>query len=472
MSGIQWAVAAMSGSAALWASMVTSSYCQQNRDALDRQFQSAVSHYNAAQYQEAVNELEELVARVPLNFDVQELLGLVYSAETKDQEARLHFEKAVQQRPNSGPARANLAVNLSKLGKNDEAEAQFKKAIALEPSNYDANHNFGEFYVRAGKIAAAIPFLENAQHADPSSYNNGYDLSLAYTNSRRLGDARRLITDLLKQQNTAELHNLLAEVEEKDGKFVTAANEYELAAHLDPSESNLFDWGGELLVHQTTNPAIDVFSEGLKRFPNSARLSVGLGLALYIRGSYDDAVKALMHATDLAPADPHTYFFLSRAYDRSPSQADEVVERFRRFGNLRPQDAEAAYYYAMSLWKGRRSETSQEYLDQVQSLLKKAIALDASSGEAHLQLANLYSQRRQYAEAVPEYQLALKLSSDIADAHFRLGQAYVHLGNKDLANEQFKLHQEYRERHLAEIDKQRLEIQQFIYSTKGSPAGQ
>lgn len=438
----------------------------------DKEFQAAVADYDSGHYQTAAIKLEALARRAPSSFEVQELLGLAYAGQSNYQEANQHLERAVRLQPSSAAARTNFAVNLSKLGKNDQAEVQFKKAIALEPTSFDANHDLGEFYVRAGKIAAAIPFLESAQRADPSSYDNGYDLSLAYTNTGRLGDARRLIADLLKQKNTAELHNLLAEVEEKDGKFVAAANEYELAAHLDPSESNLFDWGGELLVHQTTNPAIEVFSEGLKRFPNSARLSIGLGLALDLRGSYDDAVKALVHATDLDPADPHAFFFLSQAYDRSPNQADAVVERFHRFADLRPQDAQAAYYYAMSLWKGRRPETSQEYLDQVQSLLKKAIALDASSSEAHLQLANLYSQRRQYAEAVPEYQLALKLTPDIPDAHFRLGQAYVHLGKKDLADEQFKLHQEYRERHLAEIDKQRSEIQQFVYSTKGSPAGQ
>jgi Flp pilus assembly protein TadD len=245
MPGMRWAAtAAIFGCMALSAPMATGTHALQDRDALDRQFQSAVSHYNAGQFQDAAEELEGLLARVPTNFDVQELLALVYSAEAKDQEARLHFEKAVQLRPNSGPARANLAVNLSKLGKNDEAEVQFKKSIALEPNNYDANHNFGEYYVRVGNIAAAIRFLETAQRADPSSYNNGYDLSLAYTSTGRRGDARRLIADLLKQRNTAELHNLLAGVEEKDGKFVAAANEYELAAHLDPSESNLFDWGG------------------------------------------------------------------------------------------------------------------------------------------------------------------------------------------------------------------------------------
>ena len=77
----------------------------------------------------------------------------------------------------------------------------------------------------------------------------------------------RSIQDLLKQKDSAELHNLLGEVEEKDGKFVEAANEYETAAHMDPSESNLFDWGSELLIHRTLDPAIEVFRQASDRYP-------------------------------------------------------------------------------------------------------------------------------------------------------------------------------------------------------------
>ncbi len=189
-----------------------------------------------------------------------------------------------------------------------------------------------------------------------------------------------------------------------------------------------------------------------------------------MRGSYDEAVKALVHGADLDPSDPRAYSVLSKAYVQAPGQADEVVERFRRFADLRPRDAQAAFDYAMSLWKGRRPETSQAYLNQVESSLKKALALNPSFPEAHLQLANLYSQRRQFAEAVPEYQEALRLSPNIADAHFRLGQAYVHLGKKDLAQKEFQLHQQLYAQHLADEDKRRSEIRQFVYSMKGAPS--
>ncbi len=442
-------------------------------DRLDCQFQAAVAQYESGRLPEAAAALEALLREVPESFEVHELLGTVYAAESQDIKANEHLAKAVRLKPDSASARMSLAINQVRLGELPRAEAEFKKALDLEPLNYDANHNLGELYVRAGKVPAATPYLEHAQRINPAAYDNGYDLVLAYIVTNRLGDARQLLQDLLKRRDSAELHNLLAEVEEKDGKFVAAANEYELAAHLDPSEGNLFDWGSELLLHRTLDLAITIFEKAAQRYPNSPRIAIGLGIAYYSRGNYDNAVKSLLHAADLSPADPRAYPFLSRAYDSSPSQAEEVIAHFRRFAEQQPISGRAQYYYAMSLWKGKRTQDSSLDLTQIGALLKKSIALDPSMPEAHLQLGNLHSEQGKYVDSIPEYQRALELNPDLADAHYRLAQAYVRTGDKDRALEQIQVYQKLREQHLADLDKQRAEVRQFVYAAKDAqPARQ
>jgi tetratricopeptide (TPR) repeat protein len=435
---------------------------------LDREFQQAVADYEANKFAEAAKQLEPLARAVPNSFEVQELLGLVYAAQSLNAKANEHLEKAVQLKPDSAAAHTNFATNLLRLGKADLAEQHFKKAVMLAPGDYDANHNLGEFYVRANQTAEALPFLERARELDPASYDNSYDLSLAYLVIGRTADARKLIRELVTRKNNAELHNLLAQVEEKDGNFVAAANEFQIAAHMEPSESNLFDWGGELLIHRTLEPAIEVFEEGTKRYPDSSRMAIGLGMALYSLGKYDDAVKSLLRATDLDPKDPRAYPFLSRAFDSSPIQADAVIERFRRFSELKPKNGQAVYYYAMSIWRGKRGQDANLDLGQVEALLKKAVALNPDLAEAHLQLANLCSDQRKYPEAIPEYIRAKDLNPDLADAHYRLAQAYVHVGQKDLAQQEFKVYQQLNEQHLSDIEKQRAEVRQFVYSEKQS----
>ncbi|HEY6185176.1 MAG TPA: tetratricopeptide repeat protein [Terriglobales bacterium] len=435
----------------------------------DQEFQQAVALYNEGKFSEAATRLEGLLNSAPESFEVHELLGLVYSSQSQDAKANPHLEKAVRLNPNSAPARSNLAANLSRLGKPELALEQFKKAAEIEPQNFDTNHNLGEFYIRAGQIATGASFLERAQQIDPSSYDNGYDLSLAYLLTGKIPQARQQVQDLLTKKNTAELHNLLGEILEKSGEFVAAAKEYETAAHMEPSEDNLFDWGSELLLHETLAPAIEVFQQASTRYPRSPRLLIGLGMALYARGNYDEAVKALLQGADLNPSDPRAYLFLSKAYDRSPEQVNDVIERFHKFAELQPRNAQAQYYYAMSLWKGKRAQDPNLDLSQIQSLLKKSVTLDPNLAEAHLQLGNSYSDQNKHSEAIPEYVLALKLNPDLADGYYRLGQAYVRTGEKDRAQEQFQVYQKVRTQHMADLDKQRAEVRQFVYSAKNGP---
>ena len=120
----------------------------------------------------------------------------------------------------------------------------------------------------------------------------------------------------------------------------------------------------------------------------------------------------------------------------------------------------------MSLWKGKRAQDPSLDLHQIEGLLKKAVTLDPKLAEAHLQLGNLYSDQSQYAESIPEYGKALQNNPDLADARYRLGQAYVHTGEKAKAQEQFEVYQRLRAQQLADLDKQRAEIRQFVYSEK------
>lgn len=451
-------------------------------DEKDRLFRTAVSAYESGRYGDAVAPLEKLVREAPDTFEVRELLGLVYAAQSQDAKSNEHLAKAVRLKPSSAEARSNLAASYARLGKMDLAEEQFRKAAELEPSTYDTNHNLGAALAHNGKVSQAIPYLEKAQRLRATSagsgapgaaaYDNGYDLGLAYVVAGRLADARSTVQGLTRIKDTAELHNLIAQIEEKDGNFIAAVNQFETAAHMDPSESNLFDWGGELMVHRTLDPAVEVFRQGTERYPNSYRLMVGLGTAYYARGNYDEAVKALIRGADLNPAEPAVYKFLSHAYDSSPGQAGDVIERFRRYAEMQPTNGLALYYYAMSLWKGKRAQDPEFDPKPIASLLSRASAADPKLAEAHLQLGNLNSDQGKFAEAIPEYQRVLELNSDLADAHYRLGQAYVRSGQKDKAQKQFQVYQQLRAAHLADMEKQRAEIRQFVYSQKDTSSAE
>ena len=61
--------------------------------------------------------MEKLSHEVPESFEVQEMLGLVYSAQHLPAQAGEHLERAVRLKPDSPEARTNYATNLLKSGK-------------------------------------------------------------------------------------------------------------------------------------------------------------------------------------------------------------------------------------------------------------------------------------------------------------------------------------------------------------------
>src|SRR5712692_10388788 len=91
---------------------------------------------------------------------------------------------------------------------------------------FRADHKIGESYLRQGKLREAIPYLERAARADPEHYANSWDLAVAYLETENLTAARSEIQKLLARKDAGELHNLLADVEERAGNYLEASRQY------------------------------------------------------------------------------------------------------------------------------------------------------------------------------------------------------------------------------------------------------
>jgi tetratricopeptide (TPR) repeat protein len=260
------------------------------------------------------------------------------------------------------------------------------------------------------------------------------------------------------------LHDLLGEADEGSGNYLDAAREFEKAAHMDPSEGNILDWGTELLRHHTFEAAIEVFRSGTEKYPASVKMEIGLGLAYYGWASFEKAAAALMQATDLAPRDPGPYLILGETYSDSRTPVPGVAERLERLTTLEPTNAHAFYYEALALWKATKAAPGEKDYSKVESALEKAASLDPEFAEAQFQLGNLYSDENSNPKAIVAYHAALRIDSNLADAHYRLGQVYRRTGNTAEARKEFDLYQRLHEAQLTEKDKKHELIQRFIVS--------
>jgi tetratricopeptide (TPR) repeat protein len=275
-----------------------------------------------------------------------------------------------------------------------------------------------------------------ASSTQPGGYSSGanadsYDLILDYVESERPADERNEAHDAEKSEDRyvpAESNAL------REG----GRSEIDQAALEAWNENQFFSHGSELLLHRKFAPAGELFQRGVASFPASAKLQMGLGITLYARGLYDQAVSALVQATDMVPSDARPYLLLAKAYNASRSQSREVAKRLERWVELEPKSAPAWYYYALSLWRGGKPGGNT---DRIEHSLKSAVALDPRFAEAHLELGALYAEQANYTDAISEYRRAVVIRPDLAAAHYRLAQAYARTGALAAARAELDLYE-------------------------------
>jgi len=370
-------------------------------------------------------------------------------------------------KPESSKYRGSGVTDSAIKGKESESELSAVRASA--PGSFEANYKLGEFYLHAGRYQDSIPLLQAAYQIDQSMDHNAYDLALAYKEVGNLSRARELVQKLQARNDSADLHRLAGELDEKLGDPLAAVREDEQAARLDPSEQNYFEWGSELLLHRAVWQAVEVFKNGAKAYPKSSRMLTALGTALFAGALYDEAALRLCDASDLNPTGPEPYVFMGKIEMAAPTRLPCIEQKLARFVREQPENPLANYLYAMALWKRLEQPTDQQAFQQVETLLTKAVTIDPNCADAFLQLGILYSSQRKYEDAIGFYMKAIKADPLSGEAHYRLGVAYDRTGEPAKAKSEFLLHDEIEKKQADAVESQRREIKQFLVVLQGQP---
>jgi tetratricopeptide (TPR) repeat protein len=272
----------------------------------------------------------------------------------------------------------------------------------------------------------------------------------------------------LAGDDRADLHRQLGDIDEQMNDSLEAVHEYERAAQLDPSEQNYFTWATELLLHRAIQPAAEVFKKGAAAFPHSERLLAGLGAALYASGLYAQAAERVCTASDLNPTDVTPYLFLGKMVQAASQPLPCSEEKLTRFLREHPENAFASYYLAVALWK-RVGMSGPHDAARVEALLNKSLKINPKFSEGYLQLGIVYAAMGNISNAVTAYESAKDADPNLAEAHFRLAQAYKKLNEPEKAHQEFAAYEKIQNTKAAAIEQQRREIQQFVVVYKDKP---
>lgn len=393
--------------------------------------------------------------------------SIVASSAGSDKPIVLTLEGSGAIRPQSGTSQSSTIAPMEFADKVSFSVAGVTDWTAVGGHGSDSSLRTSEDLAR--ETAALKSKTPEPAATESTSRSREYELALASQAAGDLQQAQKQVHALLARETSADALRLAGSLDERLGDSLTAVHELEQAVRLDPSEPNVFEWGSELLLHRAVWQAQEVFEKGAATYPNSARMLTALGAALFAGARYDDAARRLCEASDLNPAGSEPYIFMGKIEVAAPNPLACVEQKLHRFAEQQPYNSLANYFYAMAILKQR--ETPNEHaVQQAETLLTKAAAIDPTCSDAYLQLGILSSSRHDLEKAIALYTKAIEANPKSSEAHYRLGVAFDRTGKPEKATQEFQLHDEMKRQDAEAIERQRREVKQFLVVVEGKPA--
>ena len=408
--------------------------------AMQQKFQAALAAQDKGDLDRAESLLRDLHVHHPGIFQVDETLGLLLVSRGKVAAALPLLQSAVNEQPGSDVAHANLGAAYYELHRNQLAMDEFERAVQINPGNVSAQESLGRLSIENQKPERAAKALLAAQRLKPDDPDLKLDCITALLAANRLDEAQKMLSTVADPDQSARAQSLLGQADESAGRFKEAGQHYARAAALEPSEENAWQLAVELLRHWTFDAAVAEFQAASAKFPDSKRLRLGLGAALFGDARYAQAVPVY---ADLLQSDPDntTYAELLGIACNAPlSTSAPRCALLVTYAQSHPADARAATYAAGFLLT---ENVNQQNVDLARQLLVRAIAANPRLPEAQFQMGVVLQQSNDWKGSIAYLERAVRLKPDYAQAHYRLGRAYWKVGRHQEGQAQIELQKKF-----------------------------
>lgn len=419
-------------------------------DTADGQLSAAEKHFLKA------------VSFKPADYRAHTYLGSTYLRQQRLAEAKAAFSRVLHLRPGNTVAQYNLGV-IAALQGNPAAALPYFSAVhksnptdaaalvALLECQLDLKQNraardsaqkidkllspdspgllqIGAALAARAEYETALPLLRRFAAANPGSSDAGYNLGLALLHTGALEEAEKVVSRLLRVAPGPESYNLMGSVQEKRGEQKEALRSFAEATRLAPDKEDFrIDYGSSLVNAGLLEEAVTEFSGGIEQIPQSVRLRLGLGSALYLSAKYDEAAQVMLECVRRSPKFAPAYDLLGKIFESAPDRQEEIFAAFGAYLEQGPQDAAAHCHYAVMLHSRAEGEGPNRFM-AARKHLRRALTLDPRLAEAHVQLGVISQAEGRLADAAASYQQAVALAPSYSNARYRLGLAYQKLG--------------------------------------------
>jgi protein O-mannosyl-transferase len=384
---------------------------------------------------------EHALAVTKGNYLAESYLGTTLENEERHAEAAVHFQRAVELKPDYLAARYRLGVALDKLGRPDEAMTAFRAVLKINPDYGIAHYGLGGLLLEQDHPTEAIPHFEAALKIKPD-----YDPALL-----ALGAAMS-----------------------KLDRLPEAIGYYEQALAINPRNAAAhFDYANALVDLHREPEALKRYETALKLDPDFAEAYCNYGNALRALGRLEEACAQYRRALALQPENAGAYFGLGAALE-DLDRGDEALDSYLKAAQLKPDYADARYNVGTILLnRNRPAEAIPHFQAAVQSQpdyeaahlglglaaaqlghpaeaighYERALALAPDDALALCCRGVAWRRQDKLAEAIPYFEKALRVKPDYAEARAELGNALYRTGHPAEAiphlEQALRLHPDY-----------------------------
>ena len=385
------------------------------------------------QINQAVNDLQSLVAKSPDNHLLRFNLARAYVAKNDMDQARLQLEAAIKSRPdfilardmlarlylnkgdyskalkeaddtialdkNDLPARLNRSSALMGIGDSQKARQEIDTVLAIAPNNPDARYQAGYLAWTEKDYKRAQQVFDELYKANPKDARGMIGLVETMASQNRMADAIKLLQDSISRQP-----------DRRDFRLALA---------------NLY------VRDQRYDDAVKLLQELLKTEPKSGDLLLRLAETERRKGDVNAAIETFRLASQAAPADTRPLLQLGLLMDGT-GRRDQAKPIYEQILKIQPDQPIALNNLAFI-----KAEEGQD-LDEALTMAQRARQGLPNSPDVMDTLGWIYLKKNLSDDAIRTFKELVIAAPNSASYHYHYGMALLQKGDKPSAKRELE----------------------------------
>jgi tetratricopeptide (TPR) repeat protein len=324
--------------------------------------------------------------------------ALAHQRDSRNEEARVAYERVLQMRPHHVPALTFLSVIALQSNNPERAIQLTATAIEVDPSNAVAHLMQGHAHLQLERRMAALACYERAGTLQPE---------------------------------LAEAHFHQGNVQSDLGRHAEAIASYERGLRITPRAAEMYNnRGNSLRILKHYAEAICSYDQAIAAMPQIAEPYFNRGLALHELKRYEAALASYDAALAIRPEYAEAHLSRGNALERL-HQPEAALVSFSRAIELKADYAEAHCNRGNVL-------SGLGRLDAALASYDAAISIAPAYADAHCNRGNLLGDMMRFEEALQSFDRAIAVDPGYAQARFCKSLVSLLLGDWDCGWREFE----------------------------------